>query len=146
MQEILAQSHTTGAVLQVALNYIEVLRPKLADLTRSSATKEMGESLILISLQLLKNSDVPSDVLEKQVLMNLLPSPLLCPRRVFLAAIILASKFLEDICILNRHWAKISGLPAWEIGRCERALGEALDWRLWILNSKDVSNRLQNVA
>ena len=61
-----------------------------------------------------------------------LPSPLLCPRRAFLASLILASKFFQDKCYSNRAWAKLSGLPAREIGRCERALGEALQWRLWV--------------
>jgi PHO85 cyclin-5 len=71
-----------------------------------------------------------------------LPSPLLCPRRTFLAALILAAKFSQDKCYSNRAWAKISGLPPREIGRCERALGQALDWRLWVgkkaLTSSDV--------
>ncbi|KAF8482730.1 hypothetical protein DFH94DRAFT_378328 [Russula ochroleuca] len=61
-----------------------------------------------------------------------LPSPLLCPRRTFLASLILASKFMQDKCYSNRAWAKLAGLPAREIGRCERALGEALGWRLWV--------------
>ncbi|TFK23649.1 hypothetical protein FA15DRAFT_670237 [Coprinopsis marcescibilis] len=61
-----------------------------------------------------------------------LPSPLLCPRRAFLAALILASKFTQDKCYSNRAWAKLSGLPPREIGRCERALGAALEWRLWV--------------
>jgi hypothetical protein len=61
-----------------------------------------------------------------------LPSPLLCPRRTFLAALILASKFSQDKCYSNRAWAKLSSLPPREIGRCERALGQALDWRLWV--------------
>jgi hypothetical protein len=61
-----------------------------------------------------------------------LPSPLLCPRRAFLAALILASKFTQDRCYSNKAWAKLSGLPPREIGRCERALGAALDWRLWV--------------
>ncbi|KAK7027087.1 hypothetical protein R3P38DRAFT_2527304, partial [Favolaschia claudopus] len=43
-----------------------------------------------------------------------LPSPLLCPT--------------QDKCYSNRALAKHSGLPAREIGRCERALGDALDW------------------
>ncbi len=87
---------------------------------------------------------MPSEVLDKHVLMGLLPSPLLCPRRVFLAAIILASKFVEDICVSNREWAKLAGLPPWEIGRCERAVGEALDWRLWVLSPTAVASRLEN--
>jgi len=61
-----------------------------------------------------------------------LPCPLLCPRRAFLASLILASKFTQDKCYSNRAWAKLSGLPPKEISRCERALGEALDWRLWV--------------
>ncbi|KAF8813782.1 hypothetical protein BYT27DRAFT_7250669 [Phlegmacium glaucopus] len=61
-----------------------------------------------------------------------LPSPLLCPRRTFLASVILASKFSQDKCYSNRAWAKLSGLPPREIGRCERALGQALEWRLWV--------------
>ncbi|KAJ7734780.1 hypothetical protein DFH07DRAFT_754236, partial [Mycena maculata] len=52
--------------------------------------------------------------------------------RAFLASLILASKFTQDKCYLNRAWAKLSGLPATEIGRCEHALGNALDWRLWV--------------
>ena len=59
-------------------------------------------------------------------------SPLLCPRRSFLAALILASKFIQDKCYSNRAWAKLSGLSPREIGRCERALGDALEWRLWV--------------
>src|SRR5262249_22978672 len=55
-----------------------------------------------------------------------LPSRLLCPRRTFLAAIILASKFIQDQCYGNKRWAQLSGLHPLEIGRCERALGGAL--------------------
>jgi len=61
-----------------------------------------------------------------------LPSPLLCPRRTFLASVILASKFSQDKCYSNRAWAKLSGLPPREIVRCERALGQVLGWRLWV--------------
>ncbi|KAI0823650.1 hypothetical protein BC628DRAFT_1324518, partial [Trametes gibbosa] len=61
-----------------------------------------------------------------------LPSPLCCPRRTFLACLILASKFIQDRSYSNRAWAKLAGLPPREIGRCERAVGEALEWRLWV--------------
>ncbi|TRM69466.1 hypothetical protein BD626DRAFT_563211 [Schizophyllum amplum] len=60
------------------------------------------------------------------------PSPLLCPRRTFLAALVLSHKFIMEKCYSNRAWAKIAGLPPREVGRCERALGEALNWRLWV--------------
>ena len=78
-----------------------------------------------------------------------LPSPLLCPRRTFLASVILASKFSQDKCYSNRAWAKLSGLPPREIGRCERALGQALGWRLWVgktLLSSQMPLRLSQVS
>ncbi|KAJ2914379.1 hypothetical protein MD484_g6026, partial [Candolleomyces efflorescens] len=70
-----------------------------------------------------------------------LPSPLLCPRRAFLAALILASKFTQDKCYSNRAWAKLTGLPARELGRCERALGCALEWRLWVGKSASANTQ-----
>lgn len=78
---------------------------------------------------LTKKPKVPSGPLPP---MTPLPSPLLCPRRTFLASLILASKFTQDRCYSNKAWAKLSGLPPREIGRCERALGDALEWRLWV--------------
>lgn len=77
----------------------------------------------------LSNPKAPSATLPP---MPPLPSPLLCPRRTFLACLILASKFMQDRSYSNRAWAKLAGLPPREIGRCERALGEALEWRLWV--------------
>ncbi|KAJ7482882.1 hypothetical protein B0H11DRAFT_1723623, partial [Mycena galericulata] len=55
-----------------------------------------------------------------------------CPRRSFLASVMLASKFMEDQAYSNRAWAKISGFTVRDIGHCERAFGDALDWRLWV--------------
>ena len=78
---------------------------------------------------LVKKPKVPSGPLSP---LTPLPSPLLCPRRTFLASLILASKFTQDRCYSNKAWAKLSGLPPREIGRCERALGDALEWRLWV--------------
>ncbi|KAJ7206928.1 hypothetical protein C8J57DRAFT_1201605, partial [Mycena rebaudengoi] len=47
------------------------------------------------------------------------------------STLILVSKFTQDkLCYSNRAWAKLSGLPAREIGRCECALGDALDCHL----------------
>lgn len=70
-----------------------------------------------------------------------LPSPILCPRRTFLACLILASKFMQDRSYSNRAWAKLAGLPPREIGRCERAVGNLLEWRLWVGKGMSVSNR-----
>ncbi len=51
-----------------------------------------------------------------------LPSALLFHRRASLTSLILAIKFFQDKCYSNRAWAKC----------CERALGQALEWRLWV--------------
>lgn len=67
-------------------------------------------------------------------------SPLLCGRRMFLAAIVVASKFLQDRTYSNRTWSKISGLRTIEIDQLERVflrtirydlvVSDAL-WRKW---------------
>ncbi|KAI0348898.1 hypothetical protein OH77DRAFT_1432531 [Trametes cingulata] len=69
-----------------------------------------------------------------------LPSPLCCPRRTFLACLILVSKFMQDRSYSNRAWAKLAGLPPREIGRCERAVGKALEWRLWVSKLPNTSS------
>lgn len=61
-----------------------------------------------------------------------LPSPLLCPRRTLMGALVLSAKFVQDKCYSNLAWAKLCGLPPREVSRCERTLGDALGWRLWV--------------
>jgi hypothetical protein len=55
----------------------------------------------------------------------------------FLASLFLACKFMQDKWITqysNQAWAKLSGLPPWEIGRCEHALSSHLAPRIfWCL-------------
>jgi hypothetical protein len=58
-------------------------------------------------------------------------SALLDPRRVLLAAMVLAHKFHLDKTWTNKAWAKVSGLEAREVGRCERTVAIALGHRLW---------------
>ncbi|KAK9897673.1 hypothetical protein P389DRAFT_131384, partial [Cystobasidium minutum MCA 4210] len=58
--------------------------------------------------------------------------PVLCGRRMFLAALICASKFLQDRTYSNRAWAKISSLPVQEINANEKALLEVLDYNLFV--------------
>jgi len=49
-----------------------------------------------------------------------------------MGALVLAAKFVQNKCYSNRAWAKHCGIPPREISSCERALGDALDWRLWV--------------
>ncbi|KAL8784959.1 MAG: hypothetical protein Q9195_008825 [Heterodermia aff. obscurata] len=53
-----------------------------------------------------------------------------CGRRMFLAALILASKYLQDRNYSTRAWSKISGLKVSEINTNERAFLAAVSWKL----------------
>jgi hypothetical protein len=63
------------------------------------------------------------------------PAPELAdPRQMLLGALVLAQKFLIDAAYTSATWGKLSGLPASDVAAVERALGSALDWRLWEKN------------
>jgi hypothetical protein len=55
-----------------------------------------------------------------------------CGRRMFLSALILASKYLQDRNYSARAWNKISGLNTSEINQNEMAFLLAIDWKLHI--------------
>lgn len=55
-----------------------------------------------------------------------------CGRRMFLAALILASKYLQDRNYSARAWSKISGLNTQEINQNEMAFLLAVNWNLHI--------------
>lgn len=74
-------------------------------------------------------------------------APLLCGRRMFLAAIVVASKFLQDRTYSNRTWSKISGLSTREIEELERLFLRTIrynlvvsetEWAQWV---KELSSR-----
>lgn len=57
-----------------------------------------------------------------------------CGRRMFLSALILASKYLQDRNYSARAWSKISGLNTQEINQNEISFLLAVNWRLHITN------------
>ncbi|KAJ3017619.1 hypothetical protein HKX48_003443 [Thoreauomyces humboldtii] len=59
-------------------------------------------------------------------------SPLRCPRRCFLACLVLATKYLQDRSQNLTAWAAVSGLTVSEIARCERSILEALKWEMGV--------------
>ncbi|ORX93237.1 hypothetical protein K493DRAFT_284890 [Basidiobolus meristosporus CBS 931.73] len=56
-------------------------------------------------------------------------------RRMFVAAIITASKYLEDRSLPNTRWARITGLCVQEINSNERIFLELLNYRLYMTPS-----------
>ncbi|EFW99171.1 g1 s-specific cyclin [Grosmannia clavigera kw1407] len=111
IQETLRRSRASYSTLQVALYYLLLIKPRLP-----------GHNFTM---------EQPSDSYACRALQ--------CGRRMFLAALILASKYLQDRNYSARAWSKISGLATAEINQNETAFLHAVDWRLHITN--DVYNR-----
>ncbi|ORZ05396.1 cyclin-domain-containing protein [Absidia repens] len=55
-----------------------------------------------------------------------------CGRRMFLASLMLASKFLQDKNYRNRAWSRISGLALHEINTAELAFLKLINYNLYI--------------
>jgi hypothetical protein len=103
IQETLRRSRTSYSTLQVALYYLILIKPQLP---KHDFTMPQPEDVALRALQ--------------------------CGRRMFLAALILASKYLQDRNFSARAWSKISSLTVCEINTNEMAFLEAVNWRLHI--------------
>ncbi len=102
--ETLRRSKTSYSTLQVAMYYLVLLK---ACLPRCDFTQEQ--------------SSIPADRRSMQ-----------CGRRMFLSALMLASKFLQDRNYSTRAWGKITGLPTCEINTNELKFLEAVDWKLHV--------------
>ncbi|KAI0894383.1 hypothetical protein F4806DRAFT_498165 [Annulohypoxylon nitens] len=107
IQETLRRSRTSYSTLQVALYYLILIKPHVPN---HDFTMEQ-----------------PDDVHASRVLQ--------CGRRMFLAALILASKYLQDRNYSARAWSKISGLATQEINQNEMAFLEAVKWKLHITDA-----------
>ncbi|KAJ5595580.1 uncharacterized protein N7459_001788 [Penicillium hispanicum] len=103
IQETLRRSRTSYSTLQVALYYLIKIKPHVP---AHDFTKEQPRDQSLRAMQ--------------------------CGRRMFLAALILASKYLQDRNYSARAWSKISGLNTVEINQNELMFLQAVGWRLHI--------------
>lgn len=133
IRESLRRSRTSCSTLQAALLFCkraggEVVRRRAVregiTLTEEQLAKLPGATNTYFSLQ----SQPPNN------------DSILCSRRIFLASIMVSSKFLQDRTFSNRAWSKISGLNVRELSIVERRLLTALDfdlnvreqdWSLW---------------
>src|SRR5690348_10878551 len=104
IQETLRRSRTSFSTLQVALYYLILIK---AHVPRWDFTMEQRD-------------DSPSS------------RALQCGRRMFLAALILASKYLQDRNYSARAWSRISGLDTLEINQNEMAFLLAVNWNLHV--------------
>lgn len=106
--ETLRRSKTSYSTLQVAMYYLILLK---SHLPKCDFTQEQ--------------SCVPADRRAMQ-----------CGRRMFLSALMLASKFLQDRNYSTRAWGKITGLPTSEINTNELKFLEAVNWKLHVSKEK----------
>ncbi|KAL2757848.1 hypothetical protein ACRALDRAFT_2025554 [Sodiomyces alcalophilus JCM 7366] len=116
IQETLRRSRTSYSTLQVALYYLILIKPHVP---KHDFTMEQ-----------------PDDKHEYRALQ--------CGRRMFLAALILASKYLQDRNYSSRAWSKISGLPVQEINQNELAFLLAVNWEMHITD--DVFQRWTDIV
>ncbi|KAI1768189.1 hypothetical protein GGR53DRAFT_15614 [Hypoxylon sp. FL1150] len=116
IQETLRRSRTSYSTLQVALYYLILIKPHVP---KHDFTMEQ-----------------PDDLHANRVLQ--------CGRRMFLAALILASKYLQDRNYSARAWSKISGLATQEINQNEMAFLIAVNWKLHITD--DVFKRWTEIV
>jgi len=107
IQETLRRSRTSYSTLQVALYYLILVKHHVP---KHDFTMEQPEDAHSIRA-------------------------LQCGRRMFLAALILASKYLQDRNYSARAWSKISGLNTQEINQNEMAFLLAVNWRLHITDA-----------
>lgn len=116
IQETLRRSRTSYSTLQVALYYLILIKPHVP---KHNFTTEQPED---------RHAD----------------RALQCGRRMFLAALILASKYLQDRNYSARAWSKISGLNTNEINQNEISFLLAVNWKLHIAD--DVFQRWTEIV
>ncbi|KAL9552301.1 hypothetical protein MBANPS3_003839 [Mucor bainieri] len=113
IQEVLKRSRTTYSTLQTALFYLFRSRPEISNyLTRMQQQQQNNNNN------------------------NWEYAYINCGRRMFLASLVVASKFVQDKTYRNSAWAKIAGLPVSEVNAAERIFLNMIDYRLYISQPK----------
>jgi len=121
IQETLRRSRTSWSTLQTALFYLKRIKPQIFYLWLNPDRWTLNSK---------DNNNQGSD-------------PATCGRRMFLASLIIASKYLQDRNYANNAWSKICGLPVQEINAIERRFLELIDYNLFI--GEDIYQRWTNV-
>lgn len=117
IRETLRRSRTSCSTLQAALLYCVRAAPTVRK-TRLQFASMQRRSYVDPTMAIFKA--------ERQAAFH----HLLCGRRNFLAAVMVAAKFLQDRNYSNKAWSKITGLPLKELGSVEREFLAAIKWDL----------------
>lgn len=127
IQEVLKRSRTTYSTLQTALFYLFRARPAILSQLYYTSSGVVAPP----SPPALENNTVEmgGGYFAWQ------DAYIHCGRRMFLAALVTASKFVQDKTYRNSTWAKIAGLPVAEINAAERIFLNLINYRLYIAQS-----------
>ena len=122
IQETCRRSKTSYSTLQIALYYLVLLKGVLPDLDFTREQHKESE-----------HADRTSR--DPQILLGQPYGPsgsrvMQCGRRMFMSALMLAAKYLQDRNFSVKAWAKISGLSCTEINKNEKAYLQSIEYRL----------------
>ncbi|ORX98164.1 hypothetical protein K493DRAFT_258380 [Basidiobolus meristosporus CBS 931.73] len=120
VQETIKRSQSSYCTLLTALLYVFRIKEHILNLRKSSQLKTLRKPM---SAQ----DDSATPGLDESLM-----GRVLCARRMFLAALILASKFLQDRNYTNGVWAKTLGLNVADININENAFLRMIDYRLFV--------------
>ncbi|KAG2225792.1 hypothetical protein INT45_011460 [Circinella minor] len=149
IQEILKRSKTTYSTLQIALFYLfrvkKVVHEKLVRRhtivlppTPPSSQEDYFDDQQQQQHHNNNNNndnedcDGPARKKQKRQVSERLDDIMCCGRRMFLASLMVSSKYLHDKNYRNRAWAKISGLDIKEINAAELAFLRLIDYKLYV--------------
>ncbi|KAJ1569195.1 hypothetical protein HK096_003919 [Nowakowskiella sp. JEL0078] len=157
IEEILRRSRTSFSTLQLALLYLLRLKQGLpAHILQLSKMDNLNniDNQTKSEFPLLDSVVFPLSPLEPQrmegeILADINPlqssnlkcgkQSSLCGRRMFLSALVIAGKYLQDQAYSNRAWAKISGLAVEEVNQNEVEFLKIIDYRLHVNNDTFIS-------
>lgn len=125
VRETLRRGRTSCSTLQAALLYCVRLGEAAKQSKQMSLKQSTRAAGVEVELETQSTSPLLGMTKEELCLVR-------CPRRMFLASIMVASKFVQDRTYSNRAWSKISGLPVKDLGKMERAFLKAIDYRLMV--------------
>ncbi len=97
------------------------LKQFIRDFLKKSKTTFSTLQLALLYLVSIKNNTIKTSKEDLPILQ--------CGRRMFLAALVIASKVLLEPPPKNSAWSKLSGLPLAEINLAERLMLQSLDYK-----------------
>ncbi|KAK9763012.1 PHO85 cyclin-5 [Basidiobolus ranarum] len=118
VQETIKRSQSSYCTLLTALLYIFRIKDQILTIRKSSASKDGSIN---------RKPKVGGEQVSEPFI-----DRILCARRMFLAALILASKFLQDRNYTNGAWAKTLGSNVLDININENAFLRLIDYRLFV--------------